>query len=91
MMRRISKEVTVVNALGIHARAAAKLSKLAQTASTGVWVTKDGQTVDASSILDILTLDCAQGTTVTLEIDDPADMDVLDKLEHLVADGFGED
>ena len=91
MMRRISKEVTVVNALGIHARAAAKLSKLAQTASSNVWVTRDGQTVDASSILDILTLACAQGTTVTLEIDDPADMDVLDKLEHLVAGGFGED
>ena len=91
MMRRISREVTVVNALGIHARAAAKLSKLAQTASSNVWVTRDGETVDASSILDILTLACAQGTTVTLEIDDPADMDVLGKLEHLVAGGFGED
>ena len=91
MMRRISKEVTVVNALGIHARAAAKVSKLAQAASAGVWMTKDEHTVDASSILDILTLACAQGTTVTLEIDDPADMDVLGKLEHLVAGGFGED
>jgi len=91
MMRRISKKVTVVNTLGIHARAAAKVSKLAQAASAGVWVTRDGQTVDASSILDILTLACAQGTTVTLEIDDPADMDVLGKLEHLVAGGFGED
>jgi phosphocarrier protein HPr len=90
-MRRISKEVTVVNASGIHARAAAKLSKLAKTASSNVWVTRDGEAVDASSILDILTLACAQGTTVTLEIDDPADMDVLGKLEHLVAGGFGED
>jgi phosphocarrier protein HPr len=90
-MCRISKEVTVTNRLGIHARAAAKLSKLAQAASAGVWVTMDGQTVDASSILDILTLACAQGTTVTLEIDDPADMDVLDKLDRLIAGGFGED
>lgn len=89
-MGRITKKITVVNALGIHARAAAKLSKLAQSASANVWVTKDGQTVDASSILDILTLACAQGTTITLEIDDPADRDVLDKMEQMVADGFGE-
>ena len=91
MIRWISKKVTVVNALGIHARVAVKVSKLARAASAGVWMTKDGQTVDASSILDILTLACTQGTTVTLEIDDPADMDVLGKLEHLVAGGFGED
>jgi phosphocarrier protein len=90
-MHRISKKVIVVNALGIHARAAAKLSKLAQTASSNVWVTRDGQTVDASSILDILTLACAQGTTITLEIDDPADKGVLIKIEQMVAGGFGED
>ena len=90
-MHRISKKVIVVNALGIHARAAAKLSKLAQTASSNVWVTRDGQTVDASSILDILTLACAQGTTITLEIDDPADKGVLNKIEQMVAGGFGED
>ena len=91
MMRRISKEVTVVNALGIHARVAAKVSKLAQAASAGVWMTKDEQTVDASSILDILTLACAQGITVTLEIDDPADKGVLNRIEQMVAGGFGED
>jgi phosphocarrier protein len=56
-----------------------------------VWVSRDGQAVDATSILDILTLACAQGTIITLKIDDPADRDVLDKLEHLVAAGFGED
>jgi phosphocarrier protein len=87
----MSKKITVVNALGIHARAAAKLSKLAQSASAMVWVTKDGQTVDASSILDVLTLACEKGTSITLEIDDPADKDVLDKMEQMVADGFGED
>ncbi len=90
-MRRISKTVIVVNELGIHARAAAKLSKLAQTASSNVWVTKDGQTVDASSILDLLTLACQKGASITLEIDDSADMDVLHKMERLVAGGFGED
>lgn len=89
-MRRISKKVIVVNELGIHARAAAVLAELAQTASSNVWVTKDEQTVDASSILDILTLACVKGTTITLEIDDPADMGVLDKIERMVAGGFGE-
>jgi len=91
IMHRISKKITVVNALGIHARAAAKLSKLAQSASSKVWMTKDGQMVDAAILLDILTLACAKGTTITLEIDDPADKDVLDKLGQMIADGFGED
>jgi len=87
-MNRISKKATVVNELGIHARA--KLSKLAQSASSNVWITKDGQRVDASSILDILTLACEKGTTITLEIDDPADRDVLNKMDRMVAGGFGE-
>lgn len=89
-MGRISKRVTVVNSLGIHARAAAKLSTLAQTASAQVWVAKDGQAVDASNILDILTLACAKGALITVEIDDPADMDVLNNIEKLIAGGFGE-
>ena len=91
MKDRISKDVLVVNALGIHARAAAKLSKLAQRARASIWVTKDGQTVDASSILDILTLACAKGSTVTLEIDDPADEGVLQEMARMIAGGFGED
>lgn len=91
MKDRISKDVLVVNALGIHARAAAKLSKLAQRARASIWVAKDGQTVDASSILDILTLACAKGSTVTLEIDDPADEGVLQEMARMIAGGFGED
>lgn len=90
-MRRISKKITVVNTLGIHARAAGKLSKLAQSASSNVWMISDGQMVDATSLLDILTLACAKGTTITLEIDDPSDKDVLDRLEQMITDGFGED
>ncbi len=87
----MSRKVIVVNELGIHARAAAKLSKLAQSAYSNVWATKDGQTVDAASILDILTLACAKGATITLEIDDPADEGVLNQIERMVAGGFGED
>ena len=90
-MGRMSKKVSVVNELGIHARAAAKLSQLAQSASSKVWATKDGQTVDASSLLDILTLACIKGSTITLEIDDPADEYVLNRIERMVASGFGED
>ena len=90
-MNRILKRVVVANELGLHARAAAIISKLAQTASSKVWITKDGETVDASSIVDILTLACEKDAEVTLEIDDPSDMKVLDEIERMIECGFGEE
>ena len=90
-MRRISKEVVIVNELGLHARAAAMISKIAQTASSTVWISKGEITVDASSILDILTLGCEKDTRITLEIDNPSDMDVLNNIGQMVECGFGEE
>jgi len=56
-----SKDVTVVNELGLHARSAGKIAKLAGDAVSKVWVQKDEERVDAGSILDILTLACEKG------------------------------
>lgn len=80
----------IINALGLHARSAAKLAKLAGEAQGSVWITKNGNTADASSLLDILTLDCPQGTTITITIDDEVDQDVLKRIEALIRSGFGE-
>ena len=90
-MNRILKEVVVINELGLHARVAAIISKIAQTASSTVWITKDGETVDASSVVDVLTLACEKGAKITLEIDDPSDMDVLNGIERTLECGFGEE
>jgi phosphocarrier protein len=80
----------IINALGLHARSAAKLAKLAAEAQGGVWITKNGNTADASSLLDILTLDCPEGSEITITIDSEADRDVLVRIDALIRSGFGE-
>ena len=85
-----SRDVTIINELGLHARAAAMIAKLAQTARSKVWIIKDGEEVDASSVIDILTLACAKDSNVQLRIDDHLDLDVLNNIADLVESGFGE-
>lgn len=80
----------IVNELGLHARSAAKLAKLAGQARGGVWLLKNGDTADATSMLDIMALACPRGTTVTVRIDDEADMDILERIAELIRSGFGE-
>ncbi|MDX2448612.1 MAG: HPr family phosphocarrier protein [Desulfobacterales bacterium] len=85
-----SKDVTVVNDLGLHARSAAKIAELAKDASSKVWVQKNNERVDARSILDILTLACEKGSRLTIVIKDKSDMTTLNRIVELVNNGFGE-
>jgi phosphocarrier protein HPr len=84
------KKVTVINELGVHARSAAMIAKLAQNAQAAVWLEKDGEKVDATSIIDILTLACAKGTDVTITIDDTSDLKILNDIVSMFNKGFGE-
>jgi len=85
-----SKDVIVVNELGIHARSAAKIAELAQNAKSKVWVQKGDEKVDAKSIIDILTLGCEKGSTLQITIEDQSDMETFNKIITLVRNGFGE-
>ncbi|MBW2604623.1 MAG: HPr family phosphocarrier protein [Deltaproteobacteria bacterium] len=85
-----SRRVTITNELGLHARSAAKIAKLAQNGKSNVWIIKDGKKADASSIIDILTLICQKGSIITLKIDDQSDLGILNDLVQLVESGFGE-
>ena len=85
-----SKEVVIVNELGLHARSAAKIAKLAQNAKSTIWLIKDNQKVDASSIIDILTLACAKGSRIALSADSHADIDIINDITALVERGFEE-
>ena len=87
---RRSKEAIVTNELGIHARSAGKIAELAQKAIAKIWIIKDQQEADASSIIDMLTLMCTMGSKVTVVIDDPIDSNILDAIIDLIEDGFGE-
>jgi len=86
----LSRNVVVVNDFGLHARSAAKIARTAKQARSGIRVVRDGERADATSVLELLTLACEKGSTLTLEIDDPQDTPVLDELVHLVESGFGE-
>ena len=85
-----SKDVTVVNELGLHARSAAKIAELAREATSKVWVQKNEERADARSILDVLTLACEKGSKLTIVIDDRSDMETLNRIVDLVINGFGE-
>jgi phosphocarrier protein HPr len=85
-----SKNVTVVNELGLHARSAAKIAELARHATSKIWVQKNEERADARSILDILTLACEKGSVLTVIIDDRSDMQTLNHIVELVKNGFGE-
>jgi len=86
----LSREVVIVNELGLHARSAAKIAALAQNSKAAVWVQKDAEKADASSIVDVLTLACEKGSKITLIIEDKADRPILEDIVNLVETGFGE-
>ena len=84
------RDVVICNELGLHARSAAQIAGIVQNAKANVWIKRGKEKADASSIMDILTLACEKGTTITVIIEDPSDIDVLDAVVALVNSGFGE-
>ena len=84
------KVATIKNELGLHARSAAQIARIAGNSAANVWLKKDDKKADASSIIDILTLACGKGTKITIIIEDLADIDLLDAIVDLVDSGFGE-
>lgn len=87
----IEHEVEIVNRLGLHARAAAKLVHLAGRFRSDVKILKDGEVVDGKSILGLLMLAAAQGERVRLRTDGPDEQEAMAALEDLIARRFEED
>jgi len=88
--KELSREVIIVNELGLHARSAGKIAKIAQNAQSTIWLTKNNEKVDASSIIDILTLACAKGSKIMLTVDSKSDVHILNEITALVKRGFEE-
>ncbi len=82
-------KITVVNRLGLHARAAAKFVNLAKTFSSRVEVTRNAERVDGKSIMSIMLLAAPLGTELVLHVAGPDEDEAFDALERLVADRFG--
>jgi phosphocarrier protein len=86
----VEREIAVINRLGLHARAAAKLVHLATGFDSSVTLLLDGEEVDAKSILGILLLAAAQGTSVVVRCDGADEGDAMAAIAALFADRFGE-
>jgi phosphocarrier protein len=88
--KNVYRDAIIKNELGLHARSAAQIAKLVQNSKATMWLKKGDETVDASSIVDILTLACEKGSTITIMIEDPSDIDILNAVADLIDSGFGE-
>ena len=81
---------TINNKLGLHARASAKLTKLAGSFPCDVWISRGERRVNAKSIMGVMMLAAGIGTEVTLETDGDREQEAMDALMALIADKFGE-
>jgi phosphocarrier protein HPr len=86
-----SRDVTVVNSLGLHARAAARFVHLATRFAAQIRVGRESKVMDGKSIMGILLLAAARGTMITISADGPDERDAVEALAQLVASGFGEE
>ena len=85
-----SRSVPVVNQLGMHARAAAKFVHLAARFQAQVTVAREAREMDGKSIMGLLLLAAARGSTITISADGADEREAVDGLCALVASGFGE-
>ena len=84
----ISRDVTIINAIGLHARPATFFIQKASSYKCSVYVEKDDRRVNAKSLLGVLSLGIAKGMTVKLIADGSDEKDALDGLEALINTGF---
>jgi phosphocarrier protein len=87
----VERTIPIVNKLGLHARAAAKLVTLASKFEADVRIRKDGREVSGKSIMGVMMLAAAKGSEITLVAEGSDAAQALDELTRLVADRFGEE
>jgi len=85
-----SVDADIVNKLGLHARAAAKLTHLASGFQSEIWISRSGRRVNAKSIMGVMMLAAGKGSKVTIEIDGADEVAAMDAICALIGDCFGE-
>ena len=86
----IKIRTTISNKLGLHARASAKLTKLAGSFPCEVWIARGERRVNAKSIMGVMMLAAGIGSTVVIDTDGPQEQEAMDALLALIDDKFGE-
>jgi len=87
----LQREVEIVNRLGLHARASAKLTQIAGQFESDVWVSRNGRRVNAKSIMGVMMLAAAQGTKIILETNGADEEQAMQAVSQLIARRFDED
>jgi phosphocarrier protein len=85
-----SAEALIVNKLGLHARASAKLTQLASGFRSEVWLSRNGRRVNAKSIMGVMMLAAGKGATIRVEAEGEDAAAALEAIRALIADKFGE-
>lgn len=86
----VSNNVTITHAVGLHARPATLFAQMAQNYDAEITVTFNGKTVNAKSLLSLLSLGAMQGACIAINADGDDGEDAVSALSQLVADNFGE-
>ncbi len=87
----LQKEALIINKLGLHARASAKLTRLASGFKCEVMLSRNSRRVNAKSIMGVMMLAAAKGATIGIETDGEDEADAMQAILNLVNDCFGED
>lgn len=86
----VQTTITITNKLGLHARASAKLTKLAGSFDCEVWMSRGGRRVNAKSIMGVMMLAAGMGSEVAIETSGAQEQEAMDALVALINDKFGE-
>jgi phosphocarrier protein len=86
----LQQDALIINKLGLHARASAKMTQLASKYQSEVMLSRNGRRVNAKSIMGVMMLAAAKGTTVTIETDGPDETEAMQAIVALINDYFGE-
>ena len=88
---KLTQEFTLINQLGLHARAAARLVALLSQAEGDVWIRYGDRKVNGKSILELLTLSAPKSTTIEIEVEGDRSQEILTAVAKLFEDRFGEE
>jgi len=86
----LQREVEIVNKLGLHARASAKLTQVAGQYKSSIWLMRNGKRVNAKSIMGVMMLAAAKGAIVGIETDGPDEEAAMNAVKELIANYFDE-
>lgn len=86
----LQQNALIVNKLGLHARASAKLTQLASQFPCEIWLSRNGRRINAKSIMGVMMLAAAKGATIAIEVNGEQEQEAMAALLALIGDYFGE-